>query len=73
MPDRSPFPLIPHHQPDDMLLRLELLRDEASAAGQGTLAYLIEVAMVEAKRISDQERRDVEERAADPWDLWRPV
>ena len=33
MPDRSPVPLIPRHPPDDMVLRLELLRDEAKDLG----------------------------------------
>lgn len=41
------------HPPDDMLLKLELLKDQTKAADQGTLAYLIELAMREARRISD--------------------
>lgn len=72
MPDRSPVPLIPRHPPDDMLLKLELLKEQAAAAGQGTLAYLIELAMGEARRISDQERRDAEAAGSRPNDLWRP-
>ena len=55
-----------------MLLRLELLRDEAEQGGQRTLAYMIELAMMEARRISDQARRDEADRKADPRDLWRP-
>lgn len=73
MPERSPVPLIPCHPPDDMMLRLELLRDEAARSGQGTLAYLIECAMLEARRISDQARRDEAARDVDPGQIWRPI
>ena len=73
MPERSPVPLIPPHPPDDMLLKLELLKDQAEAAGQGSLAYLIELAMGEARRISDQARRDAAIRESKPDDLWRPA
>lgn len=72
MPHRSPVPLIPHHPPDDLMLRIEMLRDEAEAGKQGTLAYLLDLALMEAQRISDQARRGEADRQADPRDLWRP-
>lgn len=73
MPERSPLPLIPRDQPDDMVLEIERLRDMAEEAGLGTLAYLLEVAMIEAKHVSNQARRDSEERQVDPRDLWRLI
>ena len=55
-----------------MMLQIERLRDIAEDASLGTLAYLLEVARMEAQRISDQARRDAADRQADPKDLWRP-
>lgn len=72
MPQRSTVPIIPRHPPDDLMLRIERLRDIAEEGGLGTLAYMLETARLEAKRISDQARRDVADRAADPRNLWRP-
>lgn len=72
MPSSS-VPIVPLHQPDDMMLAIEALRDRAEADGNATLAYLLEVAGMEAKRISDQARRDEANAKADPRDLWRPV
>ena len=40
------------------------LRRRADAEGQGTLAYLLECAEIEARHIADQERRDRAEREA---------
>ena len=68
----SSVPIIPAHEPDDMVLAIEALRDRAQEAGQGTLAYLLEMARLEAKNLSDQARRDDAERGADPDQLWRP-
>ena len=73
MPERSPVPMIPRHAPDDLLIRIEMLRDEAEASGLGTLAYLLELAMIDAKRVSDQGRRDAAERGTHSRDLRKPV
>lgn len=71
MPSAS-VPIIPLHKPDDMVLAIEALRDRADQEGQTMLAYLLECAMIEARNLSDQARRDEAERDADPRDLWRP-
>jgi len=36
------------------------------------VAFSLELARIEAKRIADQARRDEAEKAADPRDLWQP-
>ena len=72
MPSSS-APIVPQHKPDDMVLAIEALRDKAEADGNTTLAYLLDLARAEAENVSHRARRDVEERRADPKDLWRPV
>ncbi len=72
MPQAS-VPIIPLHEPDDMVLAIEALRERAEADGHGTLAYLLDIAKLEAERISTRARLDKEERKADPDDIWKPV
>ncbi|MGA0598975.1 hypothetical protein [Enterovirga sp. CN4-39] len=71
MPSSS-VPIVRIHAPDDMVLAIEVLRDRAETDGNGTLAYLLDMAKLEAERISAQARRDEAERRARPDDLWRP-
>jgi hypothetical protein len=41
--------------PDDpMVLKLTALREEADAAGNGLLAHLIEIALMEAERLAEK-------------------
>ena len=70
MPSAS-VPIIPLHQPEDMVLAIERLRERAEADGSGSLAYLLLMAETEAKNLSEQARRDIADRGADPNDLWQ--
>lgn len=54
------------------ILELEDLKARAARDGFGTLAYILEMAHLEAQRLVGQEERDDEEELADPRDLWRP-
>lgn len=56
-----------------MAAEVERLMRRPEAAGQGTLAYLLDCALMEARRVADQERRDRAERDADARDLWGPA
>lgn len=69
----SPVPLVPSHALDRMVLEIERLRDLADDGGLGTLSYLLEMALTEARHQAEQHRRDQSERDADPDDLWRPM
>jgi hypothetical protein len=68
----SSVPIIPPHEPDDMILAIEALRERAEADGNGTLAYLLDIARIEAEAVSNRARAAEEERKAGPDDLWRP-
>ena len=72
MPSSS-VPIIRPHNPDDMVLAIEALRERADAQGHGTLAYILLCAEIEAKAISGRARAAEEERKAGPDELWRPV
>ncbi len=72
MPSSS-VPIIRPHNPDDMVLAIEALRERADAEGQGTLAYILLCAEIEAKVISGRARAAEEERTVGPDELWRPV
>ena len=63
----------PASRPGRHSLCVEALRERAEADGQGTLAYLLDIAKLEAERISTRARLDEEEWKADPNDFWRPV
>ena len=75
MSARPPFglPLAPLPPSDRLSLQIEALRDEAKDQGLGTLAYLLECALIEARHQIHQQSRDVEEGDARPGDLWRPI
>ena len=68
----SPVPLIPLRRAEGIVAEIETLRRRADDEGQGTLAYLLECAEIEARYIADRERRNKAEREADPGDLWSP-
>ena len=68
----SVVPLIPLRRTDDLIERLEAVKADADARGFATMAYFIEMALIEARV---QQRRIADERAAataDPRDVWRP-
>lgn len=69
---RSPVPSIPLRRAEEMVAEVERLMGRAEKEGRGTLAHLLECALVEARHQVDQENRDRAERDADPADLWRP-
>ena len=75
MPGHLPFPipLATLSSADRMVLEIEALRDVADDGGLGTLAYLLECALIEARHQAEQGRRDADESGADPDDLWRPL
>lgn len=72
MPSSS-VPIIPLHAPEDMVLAIERLREKADSVGEGTLGYLLLMAEIEARGISDRARLDAENAEAAHKDLWRPA
>ena len=70
-PTASPVPPIPLRRAESMVREIAALRRRAADEGQGTLAYLLECALIEAGRLAEQQNRDRIEREADPPALWR--
>lgn len=72
----SPVPLIKLHSSrlpiEAMALDIERLRDLAQREGLIQVAYCLELARIEARRLAEQARGDEAVRMADPRDLWRP-
>jgi hypothetical protein len=68
----SVVPLIPLRRIDDLVARIEELTKDAERRGFGSLAYLLETALIEARI---EQRRLQDEKAArnaDSRDLWTP-
>jgi hypothetical protein len=70
---RSPVPAIPLRRGEVFVREIAALRRRAQGKGEGTLAYFLEYAEIEARHLAEQEQRDRAERDADPRDLWRPA
>lgn len=68
----SVVPLIPLRRADDLAERIEQLMGDAERRGYGTLAYFLNMALIEARIQIDQESHDQAAKSADPRDLWRP-
>lgn len=69
----SGVPRIPIRRADDLVERIEALKDEAAARGFGTLAYFLDTALIEA-RLQEQHILDGTAIArAKPEELWRPI
>ncbi len=69
----SGVPRIPMRRADDLVDRIEALKNEATARGFGTLAYFLDTALIEARL---QEQHIIDDTAiarAKPDELWRPV
>ncbi|MGO4405235.1 hypothetical protein AB4Z10_13365 [Bosea sp. RAF48] len=69
----SGVPRIPMRQADDLVDRIEALKNEATTRSFGTLAYFLDTALIEAKL---QEQHIIDDTAiarATPDELWRPV
>lgn len=76
MPDgletRPSVPLVPLRRLDDLAGRIETLIVEAKQQGYGTLAYFLNMALIEARIQLDRDAADRRARDADPKDLWLP-
>lgn len=68
----SVVPLIPLRRIDDLVERIEALTADAERRGYGTLAYFLNMALIEARIELDREREARALRDADPRDVWRP-
>lgn len=69
----SSVPRVPLRRADDLVDRIEALRNDATARGFGTLAYFLDTALIEAKL---QEQHIIDDTAiaqAKPDELWRPI
>lgn len=69
----SGVPRIPIRRADDLVERIEALRNEATSRGFGALAYFLDTALIEAKL---QEQHIIDNTAiarAKPDELWRPI
>ena len=68
----SGVPLVPLRRADDLVDRIEALKNEATARGFGTLAYFLDTALIEARL---QEQHIIDDTAiarAKPEELWQP-
>lgn len=68
----SVVPLIPLRRVDDLAERIAQLMADADRHGYGTLAYFLNMALIEAKFQREQEEHDRAAKGADPRQLWRP-
>lgn len=67
------MPGIPIRRADDLVERIKALKNEATTRGFGTLAYFLNVALIEAKL---QEQHIIDDTAiarTKPDGLWRPA
>lgn len=69
----SSVPRVPLRRADDLVDRIEALKDEATARGIGTLAYFLDIALIEAKLQEQHIINDSVIARAKPDELWRPV
>ena len=53
--------------------RLASIQRDAEEDGLGTLAYLVDVALLEARAVVARAEAEKAAHAADPGELWRPV
>ena len=60
-------------RPDDLVERIAALVAEADVRGLGSLAYLLDMALTEARHQIQQRDGDAAIDRHDPHDLWRPV
>lgn len=68
----SVVPLIPLRRVDDLVDRIEQLRDDSQRRGYGTLAYFLDSALIEARLQKQREEDERSTKSADPRDLWQP-
>lgn len=68
----SVVPLIPLRRVDDLADRIEQLMGDAERRGYGTLAYFLNMALIEARIQKEQEEHDRVAKRTEPRDLWRP-
>jgi 2-methylisocitrate lyase-like PEP mutase family enzyme len=69
----SGVPRIPIRRADDLVERIEALKNEATTRGFGTLAYFLDTALIEARL---QEQHIIDDTAiarANSDELWRPI
>ncbi|SDG44631.1 hypothetical protein [Bosea robiniae] len=69
----SGVPRIPIRKADDLVERIEALKNEATNRGFGTLAYFLNTALIEAKL---QEQHIIDDTAiarSKPEEVWRPA
>ncbi|WP_336814903.1 hypothetical protein [Bosea sp. MMO-172] len=69
----SGVPRIPIRRADDLTERIETLKNEAITRGFGTLAYFLDIALIEAKLQEQHIVADSSIAQADPDELWLPV
>lgn len=69
----SRVPRIPLRRADDLVDRIEALRNDATARGFGTLAYFLDTALMEARLHEQHIIGDTAIVRAKPDGLWRPV
>jgi len=69
----SGVPRVPLRQADDLVDRIEVLKNEAAARGFGTLAYFLDTALIEARMQNQHIIDDTAIARAKPGELWLPV
>jgi len=68
----SGVPRVPLRRADDLIERITVLKDDATARGFGTLAYFLEMALTEAGIQARQIEADRANAKVKPEELWRP-
>ena len=69
----SGVPRIPIRRADDLVERIEALKNEATARGFGTLAYFLDTALIEARLQEQHIIDDTTIARAKHDEVWHPV
>ncbi len=69
----SGVPRVRLRRADDLVERIEALKNEATTRGFGTLAYLLDTALIEARLQEQHIIDDTTIARAKPDELWRPI
>ncbi|WP_336812420.1 hypothetical protein [Bosea sp. MMO-172] len=69
----SVVPRVPLRRADDLVDRIGALKSEATARGFGTLAYFLDIALIEAKLQEQHIVSDAAVAQVNPGELWLPV
>lgn len=69
----SGVPRVPLRRADDLVDRIVALKADAEARGLGTLAYLLEMSLIEAQFQAERIDEEHETGKQKPEEMWHPI